>query len=99
MGWHRGGATPRRFGVCSFITGGRYLLRQADGSTPLVEHVQNVSLAKVNAHGPALGPFAVVPLEVAIDAAARDLDRYAVGRPSRDHVEGGSDDPDQVAVV
>ena len=50
---------------------------------PLVEHVEHVGLAEVDPHRPAARTLAVVALEVAIDAATRDLERHAAAPPSR----------------
>src|SRR6185503_5357009 len=74
-------------------------LRHADGSSPLVEHVEHVGLAELDAHGPPPRPLRVVALEVAIDPAHGELQRDAALRPAADLLERGADDANQVAVV
>src|SRR5262245_36160147 len=68
-------------------------------AAPLVEDIEDVRLAEVNLHRPPPRTRPVVALEVTIDPLERDLDRDAARRPGRHHLEGRSDDADQVPVV
>jgi len=56
-------------------------------ATPLVERIEHVSLAEVDAHRPPPRTFGVVPLEISIDPAERHFERHALRRPRRDEVE------------
>jgi hypothetical protein len=54
--------------------------RDADRPLPLVEDVEHVGRAELDAHGPAARSLSVIALEVPIDAAVHDLDRNALCR-------------------
>src|SRR5439155_3914013 len=66
---------------------------------PFVKDIQDIRFAEIDPHRspPLLVP--IVPFEVAVDAAERDLDGDAVGGPLGDDIERGADYSDQVAVV
>ena len=72
---------------------------EANRAFPLVEYVEDVGVAEIDLHRPAARAFAVVALEVAVDAREGDLDRDRLRRPAGHDLERWSDDPDQVAVV
>src|ERR1044071_6482794 len=74
-------------------------LRDTGRPAPLVEHVEHVGLAEVDANGPPPRTTAIVAFEIAVDAGARDLQRYALLRPARHEVERRTGDADQVPVV
>ncbi len=74
-------------------------LRDPDRPAPLVEGVEHVGLAELDPHRPATRTLRVVALEVAIDPVAGDLERHSPRGPSEHLLEGGTDDPNQVAVV
>ena len=54
----------------------------ADGATPVVERVEHVGFAELNAHRTAARALAVVALEVAIDAGFGHFERHALRAPS-----------------
>ena len=54
----------------------------ADGSPPLVEHVEHVGFAEIDFYGTAARTFPVVALEVPIDSLKRHLERHALVGPA-----------------
>ena len=73
--------------------------RDADGAAPVVERIAHVGVTELDAHRTAARAFAIVPLEVAIDAGEGHLERNALARPAGHLLERRADDADQVAVV
>ena len=71
----------------------------ADRPTPRLEHVENICFAEIDAHGTSARPSRVVPLEIAIDAAANDFERNSARRPAAYALERRSDDPDEVTII
>jgi hypothetical protein len=71
----------------------------ADCPSPLVKDVEDVRLAEIDLDRPSAGASPVVPLEAAVDAGERHLERQAAGGPFRDEFERRPDHPDQVPVV
>src|SRR5438046_2547077 len=70
-----------------------------DGSLPLVEYFQHVCFAEVDFHRPAPRTLAIVPLEIAVNARERHLERNALPLPIGDAPEGRADHTNQVTVV
>src|SRR5438093_13527788 len=71
----------------------------ADGSPPLVEHVEHVRVAEVDLDGPPSWALPVVPFEAAIDTGVRDLQRDTLRRPPGHEIERGPGHANQMAVV
>ena len=90
----RGVVTSRSPGSTSSTAAGN-----AHGAAPLVEDVEDVRFAELDAHRPTARALGVVALEVPIDAAARDRERHAARRPAADLLERRADDANQVPVV
>ena len=67
--------------------------------SPFVEDVENVRLAEVDLHRTAPRPFAIVALEAAIDAGARDFERHSSRRPAGDEIERRTGDTNEMPVV
>src|SRR5262245_53128017 len=77
----------------------RLRLNDADGTPPVVEDVEDVGFAELDAHGPPSTSLLLDPLAIPVDAAKRDGQRDAALRPLRYALERGTDDPNQVAAV
>src|SRR6185436_2655762 len=60
------------------------LKADANRPAPFVEDVENVRLAEIDLHRTAPRPLAIVALEAAIDAGARDFERHSSRRPVGD---------------
>ena len=72
-----------RFAGASALRGRIDELRHADRAPPVVEQLEDVGLAELDAHRPAPRSLRVVALAVAIDAAEGDRERHALRRPAR----------------
>src|SRR6185436_1189310 len=64
-----------------------------------VEHVEHVGVAELDPHRPAPIPFRRKAVHAAVDAAAGHAQRHALGGPSRDAVERGTNHTHQVPFV
>ena len=71
----------------------------ANGTTPVVEGVEHVRLAELDAHRPPPRTSGLEALAAAIDAAKRDLQRHARRGPAAHHLEGRPDDANEMAAV
>ena len=71
----------------------------ANGTTPVVEGVEHVRLAELDAHRPPPRTSGLQALAAPIDAAKRDLQRNARRGPAAHHLEGRSDDANEMAAV
>ncbi len=69
------------------------------GLVPFIEDVQPIGFAKVDADRPASRSFAIVTLEVPVDAVIGDFQRDAERSPSRNEIERRTGDSDQMPVV
>src|SRR5205085_11680804 len=74
-------------------------LRDTHRPPPVVEPVEDVRLAELDAHRAAARPLRVVTLAVAIDAAVDDGERDSLRRPTRHLDEHRTGNPDQVTFV
>src|SRR5438445_192501 len=74
-------------------------LGHPDGPPPVVEGIEDVRLAELDAHRASPRAFRVITLAVPIDAAEGDGQRHALRRPPRHPLEHRSGDPDQVALI
>ena len=71
----------------------------ADGPAPLVERVEHVVFAVLDAQRTAPCALGVVAFERTVDAVAGDLERNALLRPATHELEGRPHDANQVPVV
>jgi len=71
----------------------------ADGPAPLVEGVEHVFFAELDAHRTPACALGVVPIERAVDAVDGDLERNALLGPATHQLEGRAHDANQVSVV
>ena len=74
-------------------------VRDTNSAAPVIEGIEHVGFTEFDAHGPPARAFAVVALEVPIDAGLRDLQGHALRRPALDLLEGRPGDADQMSVV
>src|SRR5262245_13168090 len=78
---------------------GRVTRRDAQGAAPVVEDVEDVGLAELDADRPASRPFCVVAIEVPIDTALGNSQRNTSDGPAADLLERRSDDANEMAVI
>ena len=71
----------------------------ADGPAPLVEGVEHVLLAELDAQRTSACALGVVPIERAVDTVEGDLERNALLGPAPHQLEGRAHDANQVPVV
>src|SRR4029450_3008951 len=69
------------------------------GTTPVVERIEHVRLAELDAHRPSARPPGLQALTAPVDAAKRNLQRHACRGPAAHHLEGRSDDANEMAAV
>jgi hypothetical protein len=84
---------------CRRRLGSRSALYDTDRAAPILEEVEDVSLAELDPHWTPSGGACLHTLAVSVDAATRNRQRHAALGPAAHLFERRPDDPHEVAAV
>src|SRR5262245_765645 len=98
LGGSRSGRGRRLLDIGSAAGIGRNR-RDTDRSTPVIERIEDISLAELDPHWTPPWALPVVALEIAIDAGLSDTQGNPLPRPAHHLLERRTDDANQMTVV